>query len=142
MFLPGGETEFEMKRKIFGVFVMAVGCVMIAVGVTLMASASDSVEKPQNVAVEDIKEIDLTGTYVNTGDSEDKIVINGGTILIDGKESTCELKIWKDIPKTDEATGKITLYDYYYIQAGDIRYSYNVYAKSLSLNGQTYALEM
>lgn len=129
-----------MKRKALGIFIMAVGCVMLAASVTLCVGAAESgTTGIVDNSIPPEKEISIEGSYALSDGSEEILITKDGFLSVNGAESVkCELKIWKDIPKTDEATGKITLTDYYYIEAGGVRYDFNPLDKTLTLGNRVY----
>lgn len=129
-----------MKRKVLGTIIMTVGCVMLAVSVSLCVGAADS-GKPgivdNSISAED--KVSIEGIYTLSDGTEEIVITKDGLFSINGDEAQeCELKIWRDIPKTDEATGKITLTDYYYIEVGNIRYSFDPVNKILTLGDKLY----
>lgn len=129
-----------MKRKALGILIMTAGFVMLATSVTLCVGAADSGRTgivDNEISPEE--KISIEGIYTLSDNSEEIAITKDGLLRINGGEAAkCELKIWKDIPRTDEATGKITLTDYYYIEAQGVRYSFDPSERTLTLGEKIY----
>lgn len=129
-----------MKRKALGILIMTAGFVMLATSVTLCVGAADSGRTgivDNEISPEE--KISIEGIYTLYDGSEEIAITKDGLLRINGGEAAkCELKIWKDIPRTDEATGKITLTDYYYIEAQGVRYSFDPSERTLTLGEKIY----
>ena len=125
-----------MKRKIFGTLIMVIGLAMIATSTALMSAAS-SVDS-RAVAEQAVRTPVITGTYYSENGASIK-VLDEELLQMSGSEiQTYQLNIWKNIPETDEATGKITLKNHYYLQLEQSRIKFIPEKQALELNGQLY----
>lgn len=123
-----------MKQKLFGILIMIVGCAMIAVSTALIAEATngDSSAKSETSPQASVSE----GVYLSADGAE--IEISGEKILIDGKAYTFSLSVWRNIPITDEKTGKITYENYYYIRTNNSQFTYEPSANTINAFGISY----
>lgn len=110
-----------MKRKVFGILIMIVGCAMIAVGTAFFAEAA--VEEAPAGRNDASEEKVAEGDYVS--DTGAVISVCGGKIVIDGVSEEYSLSVWRNLPVTDEDTGKITYVNYYYIRTSGAQYTYD-----------------
>ena len=127
-----------MKRKILGALIMIIGLAMTAVSTALMSAAFDAggTDAIQSSAQSASPE----GKYLSAAGKTSIVVFDDRTLQMSGGEvQEYELVIWKDIPKTDENTGKITLQNYYFLQLEQSRIAFIPENQTLELNGKTYA---
>ena len=125
-----------MKRKILGTFIMIIGLAMIATSTALISAASSNGSQP--VAEQSARTPVIIGTYYSEDGASIK-VLDDVLLQMSGSEiQSYELNIWKDIPETDEATGKITLKNHYYLQLEQSRIKFIPEKQALELNGQIY----
>ncbi len=138
-----------MKRTILGIFIMAIGISMCIAATTLFAvSAQDNNEKhnPSESGTLTIKENTenkvYTGDYYMDGDNTmPKITISEKTITFsDGTVTDYKFSVWKDIPQTNEATGRITYYDYCFLKTSNESMRYFPSEKEIEVEGRVYKL--
>lgn len=136
-----------MKYKILGSLLIFIGFAGVAFGISIFSAASHLPEGspvPPNTTVM-IQE----GVYVS--DSGDTIMLLGDSTLSynNGKAQDYQVKIWRDMPFTNEDTGEITLSDLYFLNAdldGDGEYSnriqYDYENQSLIYRDVNYELDV
>lgn len=131
-----------MKRTVFGVFLMAIGMALLIIGTTLFTVSArgggteevyETTKQENNV---------YTGEYYQNGDvTQDKVTITEGEIIFaDGTAAGYVLAVWKDIPETDEGSGRITYKDYCFLKLGDKKLSYDPVEKEVVIDGVTYRM--
>ena len=102
--------------RIFGVFLMIVGFVGVAIGISFMSGADSTEEIP---AAEIQQEAELkTGVYYLNGDESGAYIeiFDDETFVLSGNERQAyKLKVWKNMTETDEETGRITVKDLYFL---------------------------
>lgn len=131
-----------MKSKFFGGFIMLVGLVILAVGINTIAVAAGDEDMSGAKPEVTIK----TGVYVLDDDFIE--IFDDHTFSMNGGEAQpFQLKIWYDMPVTDEATGKITLTDYYFLgtnlDGGDTfseKIAYDYQTETLTYDNQIFVL--
>ncbi len=102
--------------RIFGVFLMIVGFVGVAIGISFMSGADSEEEIPAAVVQQ---ETELkTGVYYLNGDEKGGYIeiFDDETFVLSGNErQSYKLKVWKNMTETDEETGRITVKDLYFL---------------------------
>ncbi|MDE6579998.1 MAG: hypothetical protein K2K41_05645 [Ruminiclostridium sp.] len=134
-----------MKRTILGIAVMILGAVMCIIGTTLCAV---SAQGSDNGAEEDIKAIVnvqenkvYSGIYVSLKNGGEQITITDDAIIFsDGSEEDYRLSVWKNMPDTNEETGKITYSDYCFLKTSRDNFRYYPNTKEIDINGTVYSL--
>lgn len=135
-----------MKYKVLGSLLIFIGLIGVAFGISFFSLASELPEGSPTPPKKDI--IVVTGRYVS--DNGNSITLYEGSTLSlnDGQPIPYKLKIWYDMPFTDEKTGQITLLDLCYLNAdlkGDATYStriqYDYTDVSLIFETTIYQLE-
>lgn len=102
--------------RIFGVFLMIVGFVGVAIGISFMSGA-DSEEEISTAVVQQETEL-KTGVYYLNGDEKGGYIeiFDDETFVLSGNErQSYKLKVWKNMTETDEKTGRITVKDLYFL---------------------------
>ena len=131
-----------MKRTIFGVFLMAVGMTLLIVGTTLFTVSARS--GGEDIAFETVEQENrvYVGEYYRGGDSGlDKVTISESEITFtDGTVAEYILNVWKNIPETDEASGKITYKDYCFLKLGADKLSYDPLEREVIIEGIAYKM--
>lgn len=133
-----------MKRTVLGIAVMILGMAMCITGIALCAVSAQGGEKSVNddlKAMVNIQENKIySGTYTAVNGGE-KIVITDNEILFaDGSEKSYRLSVWKNMPDTNEETGKITYSDYCFLKTSDQNFRYYPDKKEIVVDGMFYAL--
>ena len=133
-----------MKRTVFGIFIMAVGMALLITGTTLFSVSAQSGEPQEpDVIIEQDNRV-YTGEYYKNGDKKlDKVTVSDSEIIFaDGTKAEYILNVWKDIPQTDEASGKITYKDYCFLKLdlGREKLSYDPLEKEVVIEGITYRM--
>ena len=131
-----------MKRTVFGVFLMAVGMALLITGTTLFTvSAQGGGTDNEYEAVEQENRV-YPGDYYQNGDvTLDKVSISDSLITFaDGTEAEYTLSVWKDMPETDEDSGRITYKDYCFLKLDGEKLSYEPGSKELVIDGVTYKM--
>ena len=131
-----------MKRTIFGVFLMSVGMALLIIGTTLFTVSAQSSSADE--AFEAIKQENrvYVGEYYRGGDStQDKVTISDSDITFtDGTVAEYILSVWKNIPETDEESGKITYKDYCFLKLGADKLSYDPLEREVIIEGIAYKM--
>lgn len=129
-----------MKMRILGVFMMIVGFVGVAVGISFMSGAADEAEAPA-VVEEANTELTIGKYYLNGDESNDCIeIFDDETFILTGNErQSYKMRIWENIAETDEATGKITVKDLYFL--GTNLDGGTSYAEKIQFHGEDNSLE-
>lgn len=131
-----------MKRTIFGVFLMAVGMTLLIVGTTLFTVSARS--GGEDMAFETVEQENrvYVGEYYRGGDNKlDKVTISDSEITFtDGTVAEYILSVWKDMPETDEESGKITYRDYCFLKLGADKLSYDPLEKEVIIEGISYKM--
>lgn len=131
-----------MKRTVFGIFLMAVGMALLITGTTLFSVSAQGGEADE--AFEAIKQENRVylGEYYKNGDKKlDKVTVSDGEITFaDGTKAEYTLNVWKDMPETDEESGKITYKDYCFLKLGKKRLSYDPTEKEVVIDGTAYRM--
>lgn len=134
--------------RIFGVFLMIVGFVGVAIGISFMSGADSEEEIPAAVVQQ---ETELkTGVYYLNGDEKGGYIeiFDDETFVLSGNErQSYKLKVWKNMTETDEETGRITVKDLYFLGTnlnGGTSFSDNIRVdfenNSLEYNNNIYFL--
>ena len=131
-----------MKRTIFGIFLMAVGMAMLIIGTTLFTVSAQSGGADAVYEVTKQENRVYTGEYYKNGDeTQDMVTISDGEITFaDGTAAEYVLNIWKNIPETDEESGRITYKDYCFLKLGDEKLSYDPSTKEIIIDGIAYRM--
>lgn len=105
-----------MKTKMLGFFMILVGAAVIASGISVMSGASDSGESAM-IYVAQNAELKTGKYYLNANPERGCIeIFEDGTFTLTGHErQEYRFREWSDIAETDEATGQITLTDFYFL---------------------------
>ena len=131
-----------MKRTIFGVFLMAVGMTLLIVGTTLFTVSAQS--GGEDMAFETIEQENrvYAGEYYRNGDGAlDKVTISDSEIIFtDGTAAEYILSVWKDMPETDEESGRITYKDYCFLKLGADKLSYDPLEREVIIEGVAYRM--
>ena len=131
-----------MKRTIFGVFLMAVGMTLLIIGTTLFTVSAKS--GGEDIAFETVEQENrvYVGEYYRGGDSGlDKVTISDSEITFtDGTVAKYILNVWKNMPETDEESGKITYKDYCFLKLGADKLSYDPSEKEVVIDGIVYKM--
>ena len=133
-----------MKRTVFGIFLMAIGMAMLITGTTLFSVSAQSGEpqEPDGMTEQDNRV--YAGEYYKNGDKKlDKVTVSDSEITFaDGTKAEYILNVWKDIPETDEESGKITYKDYCFLKLvlGSEKLSYDPLEKEVVIEGITYRM--
>lgn len=131
-----------MKRTVFGIFIMAVGMALLITGTTLFSVSAQSGEPQEpDVIIEQDNRV-YAGEYYKNGDKKlDKVTVSDSEIIFaDGTTAEYILNVWKDIPETDEESGKITYKDYCFLKLGEEKLSYDPLEKEVVINGISYKM--
>ena len=131
-----------MKRTVFGIFLMTVGMALLITGTTLFSVSAQSGEpqEPDGMIEQDNRV--YVGEYYKNGDKKlDKVTVSDSEITFsDGTTAEYTLNVWKDMPETDEESGKITYKDYCFLKLGDGKLSYDPLAKEVVIEGIAYRM--
>ena len=129
-----------MKRTVFGVFLMAVGMTLLIIGTTFFTVSAQSGGETFEVVAQENRV--YTGEYYRGGDStQDKVTISDSEITFaDGTVAEYILNVWKDMPETDEESGKITYKDYCFLKLGAEKLSYDPLEKEVVIEGVAYRM--
>lgn len=131
-----------MKQNIIGFTLIFIGLAMFCISTALVVAAGENEHGEVDTSdVVDEESVSLVGTYYSEGDNaEDYVeILDDNTIQKAGDEpQTYSLSIWRDIPITDEQTGKITLTDRYFLCLGNNQIPYDKEKQSFVLDGQEY----
>lgn len=132
-----------MKRTVFGAVLMAVGMALLITGTTLFSvfAQSGSEEDEAYKAVEQENRV-YVGDYYQNGDvTLNKVsVFEDEIIFADGETAEYTLSVWKDMPETDEESGRITYKDYCFLKLDDEKLSYDPAAKEIIIDGIAYRM--
>lgn len=136
-----------MKRTVFGVFLMAVGMALLITGTTLFTVSAQS---GNNEEYEEYKEYEpirqencvYVGEYYKDGDiTLDKVTISDSEIILaDGTAAEYTLSVWKNMPETDERSGRITYKDYCFLKLAEGKLSYDPLEKEVVIEGIAYRM--
>ena len=132
-----------MKRTVFGVFLMAAGMALLITGTTLFTVSAqgggDADEAYERIEQENRVYV---GEYYKNGDKRlDKVTVSDSEITFaDGTTAEYTLNVWKDIPETDEESGKITYKDYCFLKLGKEKLSYDPLEREVTIDGVTYRM--
>lgn len=134
-----------MKRTILGIAVMILGAVMCIIGTTLCAVSAqtgDSAVDDDIKAIVNVQENKVySGTYVSLKSGGEQITITDSAIIFsDGSEEDYRLSVWKNMPDTNEETGKITYSDYCFLKTSNDNFRYYPNTKEIDINGTIYSL--
>lgn len=132
-----------MKRTVFGVFLMAVGMALLITGTTLFTvSARSGGEEDEAYKAARQENRVYAGDYYQNGDvTLDKVSVSEDEIIFaDGSAAMYVLSVWKDMPETDEESGRITYKDYCFLKLGDEKLSYDPVLKELVIDGIAYRM--
>ena len=137
-----------MKMRIFGVFLMIVGFVGVAIGISFISVAADEQEVPA-VSEEQTGEL-KTGVYYLNGDKSAEYIeiFDDETLVLNcGERQSYKFKIWENMTETDEETGKITVKNLYFLGTnlnGGTNFTDNIKVNfsnsSLEYNNKSYIL--
>lgn len=132
-----------MKRTVLGIFIMALGMALLITGTTLF-SVSAQGGGDTDEAYESIEQDNCVylGEYYKNGDKKlDKVTVSDDEITFsDGTTAEYTLNVWKDMPETDEESGKITYKDYCFLKLGKERLSYDPMEREVVIDGTTYRM--
>lgn len=105
-----------MKTKMLGFFMILIGAAVIASGISVMSGASDS-DEPAMIYVAQNAELKEGKYYLNANPERGCIeIFEDGTFALTGCErQEYRFREWSNIAETDEATGQITLTDFYFL---------------------------
>ena len=131
-----------MKRTVFGIFIMAVGMALLITGTTLFTVSAQGGEEPQAPEAVQQENCVYVGEYYKNGDiTSDKVIVSDTDItLADGTVLEYTFSVWKDMPETDEGSGKITYRDYCFLKLADEKLSYDPLEKEVTVDGNTYKM--
>ena len=131
-----------MKRTVFGIFIMAVGMALLITGTTLFTVSARDGEEPQAPEAVEQENCVYVGEYYKNGDiTSDKVTVSDTDITFaDGTVLEYSFSVWKDMPETDEGSGKITYRDYCFLKLTDGRLSYDPLAKEVTIDNTVYSL--
>ena len=134
-----------MKRTILGIAVMILGAVMCIIGTTLCAVSAqtdDSSVDEDIKAIVNVQENKVySGIYVSLKNGGEQITITDNAIIFsDGSEEDYRLSVWKNMPDTNEETGKITYSDYCFLKTSGNNFRYYPNTKEIDINGTVYSL--
>lgn len=128
-----------MKRIVVGILLMTFGIMLFAGGTTLFAVSAHE-EQPAD-AEEAVSQV-YEGEYYKDGDAAaEKIVLTDDElILADGTAAEYVLNVWKDMPETDEDSGRITYKDYCFLKLQNEKLSYDPASKTVVIDGEVYKM--
>ena len=132
-----------MKRTVFGVFLMAIGMALLVAGTALFTvSAQGGQDTEEAFGTLEQENRVYAGEYYKNGDSAlEKVIISDEDIAFaDGTVAEYVLNVWKNIPETDEDSGKITYRDYCFLKLGKEKLSYDPIAKEVIIDGIAYIM--
>ncbi|MBD5080687.1 MAG: hypothetical protein HDT44_02860 [Ruminococcaceae bacterium] len=134
-----------MKRTILGIAVMILGAVMCITGTTLCAVSAqtndNSVEDDLKAIVNVQENKVYSGIYVSLNNGGEQVTITDDVIIFsDGSEEDYRLSVWKNMPDTNEETGKITYSDYCFLKTSRNNFRYYPNTKEIDINGIVYSL--
>ena len=133
-----------MKRTVFGVFLMAVGMALLITGTTLFTVSARSGTDEEYKEYEATKQENCVyaGEYYKDGDiTQDKVTISDSEIILaDGTAAEYTLSVWKNMPETDEGSGRITYKDYCFLKLAEGKLSYDPLEKEVVIEGITYRM--
>lgn len=137
-----------MKRTIFGVMLMVFGAVMFIAATTLFAvSAHSNDDYVSDTAAltqsrEPVENKVYTGEYYLNGDEEkESISVSDSSLTFaDGTVQDYTLSVWKNMPETDEQSGRITYVDYCFLKTGGEKISYDPAEKEIVFGDTVYRL--
>ena len=132
-----------MKRTVFGVLLMAIGTALLIVGTTLFTvSAKDVKDAEQAFETKQQENQVYAGEYYQNGDStKSKVVISDGSIILtDGTVAEYILSVWKNMPETDEESGRITYKDYCFLKLDSGKLSYDPMSREVVIDGVAYRM--
>ena len=131
-----------MKRTVFGIFLMAVGMALLITGTTLFTVSAQGGEVEEAPEASKQENCVYVGEYYKNGDkTQDKVTISDSEITFaDGTAARYILNVWKDMPETDEGSGRITYKDYCFLKLGDGRLSYDPAEKEVVIEGIAYRM--
>ena len=121
---------------------MAIGMAMLITGTTLFTVSAQSGGAEE--VYEAIKQENrvYAGEYYKDGDgTQDMVTISDDEIIFaDGTVAGYTLTVWKNIPETDEESGRITYRDYCFLKSGDEKLSYDPLTKEVIIDGVVYRM--
>lgn len=134
-----------MKRTVLGIAVMILGALMCVTGTVLCAvsaqSGDSSVDRDIKAIVNVQENKVYSGTYVSLKSDGGQITITDSAIIFsDGSEEDYRLSVWKNMPDTNEETGKITYSDYCFLKTSKNNFRYYPNTKEIDINGTVYSL--
>lgn len=136
-----------MKRTVLGVLLMIIGTTMFVTATTLFAVSaqeSDAAESTSAAIEERVHDNTVyTGQYYLDGDTSKESITVSDTDLTfaDGTVKDYTLSVWKDMPVTDEQSGKITYVDYCFLKMGKDKISYDPAEKEIVFGNMVYRLK-
>lgn len=136
-----------MKRTVLGVLLMIIGTTMFVTATTLFAVSAqepDAAESTSAAIEERVHDNTVyTGEYYLDGDTSKESITVSDTALTfaDGTVKDYTLSVWKDMPVTDEQSGKITYVDYCFLKMGKEKISYDPAAKEIVFGNMVYRLK-
>lgn len=133
-----------MKIRVLGFVIMLVGLVVIGYGISFL-SVADTEEVVQAEGIDPTLKI---GTYYLNANTERACIeiFDDRTFTLTGNErQSYVFREWSDMAVTDEATGEITLVDFYFLGTnldGGVNYTekicYHPENDTLEYNGDYY----
>ncbi|MCH5199811.1 MAG: hypothetical protein J1F60_02535 [Oscillospiraceae bacterium] len=132
-----------MKRTVFGAFIIAIGMAMLITGTALFTvSAQNGGDTDAEYGDTEQENRVYLGEYYKNGDKKlDKVTVSDSEITFaDGTTAKYTLNVWKDMPETDEESGKITYKDYCFLKLGKEKLSYDPLEREVTIDGITYRM--
>lgn len=132
-----------MKRTVFGAFIIAMGMAMLITGTALFTvSAQNGGDTDAEYGDTEQENRVYLGEYYKNGDKKlDKVTVSDSEITFaDGTTAKYTLNVWKDMPETDEESGKITYKDYCFLKLGKEKLSYDPLEREVTIDGITYRM--
>ena len=131
-----------MKRTVFGVFLMVIGMALLITGTTLFSvSARSGGEEPYEEAAKQESRVYIGDYYQNGDETLDKVTVSQNEIILpDGTSVPYILSVWRDIPETEEGSGRITYKDYCFLKSGEEKLSYDPAEREVVIEGISYKM--
>ena len=121
---------------------MAIGMALLIIGTTLFTVSAQSGGAEEVYEAIEQENCVYPGEYYKNGDGvQDMVTITDGEIIFaDGTAAGYVLTVWKNIPETDEESGRITYRDYCFLKSGDEKFSYDPLTKEVIIDGVAYRM--
>lgn len=115
--------------------------IMLFAGGTTLFAVSAQEEKQPSAAENTISRV-YEGEYYKDGDvTAEKIVLTDDELILsDGTAAEYVLNIWKNMPETDEGSGRITYKDYCFLKLQNKKLSYDPALKAVIIDGEVYKM--